>query len=62
MILDFKELPDWLFEVEEVSIGVYRISGRDRAGRSVEATGIDPDNLLERCKSDALQVVNAGAK
>jgi hypothetical protein len=33
-------LPDgWTMDMEEVSAGVYRVSARDRVGRSVTATG-----------------------
>jgi hypothetical protein len=53
----FPELPDWSFEADEVSAGVYRAFGRDRAGRNVQATGIDPDALIEKCKQAALQMI-----
>jgi len=53
---DFKELPGWSFDTKEVSAGVYKVSGNDRAGRNVEATGIDPEALLENCKQAAIQV------
>ncbi len=46
----------WSFNVEEVSAGVYRVRGADRSGRSVEATGTDPDALLEQCKRDAFRM------
>ena len=36
---EFKELPGWSFAIDEVSAGVYRVLGRDLAGRTVEATG-----------------------
>src|SRR5688572_24376536 len=45
--------PDWFFRVTEVSAGVYLAEGTDRAGRTVSDTGADPDQLLERCVSDA---------
>jgi hypothetical protein len=43
----FDELPGWTFTVEEISAGVYRVGGRDLAGRSVSLTGEDPDKLLQ---------------
>jgi len=49
----------WQFDVEEVSANVYRVRGYDAAGRTVEATGIDPDQLLERCKKDAFDLLDA---
>jgi hypothetical protein len=54
----FPDLPDWSFEADEVSAGVYRAFGRDRAGRSVEAIGLDPDELIEKCKQKALQLID----
>jgi C-terminal processing protease CtpA/Prc len=55
---EFPELPGWSFDADEVSAGVYRAFGRDRAGRNVEATGIDPDVLIEKCKQAALQMMS----
>ena len=57
MPLEFKELPGWSFDAHEVSAGVYRAFGRDRAGRNVEATGLDPDALIEKCKQAAIQMM-----
>ena len=56
---EFKELPGWSFDVDEVSAGVYKVFGKDRAGRIVEATGIGPDELLEKCKLAALEILEA---
>jgi len=53
----FPELPNWSFDADEVSAGVYRAFGRDRAGRNVEATGLDPDALIEKCRQAALQIM-----
>jgi O-acetyl-ADP-ribose deacetylase (regulator of RNase III) len=40
----------WKFKVAEVSPGVYRVRGVDPDGRSVEATGTDPEATLEECR------------
>jgi len=53
----FAELPDWSFDADEVSAGVYRAFGRDRTGRNVEATGFDPEALIEKCRQAALQMM-----
>jgi hypothetical protein len=53
---------DWVFEVEEISANVYRVTGRDVLGRSVVRTGTDPDLLLAECKRDALEVSGANAE
>ena len=42
MARSFQELPDWSFDADEVSPGVYRAFGRDRAGR--RAVGLHPGN------------------
>jgi hypothetical protein len=57
MTRTFTELPDCSFEADEVSAGVYREFGRDRDGRNVKATGIDPDAVIEKCKQAALQMM-----
>jgi len=54
---EFAELPGWSFDAEEVSAGVYRAFGRDRSGRNVEASGLDPDDLIEECRRAALQIM-----
>lgn len=56
MKVQFAELPDWEFEIDEVSSNVYEMSGRDKAGRSVAAKGVDPVVLRERCRNDAKDI------
>jgi len=58
----FPELPGWSFDADEVSAGVYRAFGRDRLGRNVEATGIDPDALIEKCRRAALEMMAGTGK
>ena len=53
MPIEFPDLPGWTFNVEEVSFGVYRVFGRDEAGRSIAKSGTDPDTLLEECRIEA---------
>jgi len=57
MLRQFPELPGWTFDAEEVSAGVYRAFGRDLLGRNVEATGLDPDALIEECRRAALKIM-----
>ena len=57
MSCSFPELPDWSFDTDEVSAGVYRAFGRDRAGRNVEASGLDPEALIEKCRKAALEIM-----
>lgn len=52
----FPELPDWTFDLDEIWAGVYRFRGVDEAGRSVEATGTDPDALVDAGRKSAAKV------
>lgn len=56
MSVRFEQLPDWVFEVVEVSAGVYRVTGHDQIGRRVVAVGLDPDVCLEDCRASALAI------
>lgn len=56
LIRTFEDLPGWTFEIDEISAGVFRVRGVDEAGRSVEATGTDPDALLRDCQRSAAEL------
>ena len=56
MIKTFHEVPEWNFELDEVSAGVYRVVGTDSSGHMVSATGTNLEELVERCKNDALEL------
>lgn len=56
MGVQFQEVSDWIFEVEEISAGVYKVAGVDLAGHKVESTGGNPDLLLEKCKVWDLEI------
>lgn len=58
----FPELPGWLFKVEEISAGVYRVNGVDELGRSVDVMGTDPEALLQDCKLYAIKVSIKGLR
>ena len=58
----FPDLPDWSFDADEVSAGVYRAFGRDRTGRNVEASGLDPEALSEKCRPAALEILAESRK
>jgi hypothetical protein len=53
----FPELPDWSFDSDEVSAGVYRAFGRDRSNRTVEVSGLDPEALIQKCRQAAIQLM-----
>ncbi len=49
----FPSLPDWTFDVDEVSAGVYEVN---QLGQVVSAKGTDPYKLLDECKESAAKV------
>jgi hypothetical protein len=49
-------LPEWTFRVDEVSAGVFEVTGRASDGRSVSLKGTDPDALIARCKDQAREL------
>ena len=50
----FDELPDWTFEISEISYGCYRVTGSDSPGRSVERDGTDLDELLKKVLKEGI--------
>jgi hypothetical protein len=58
---EFPDLPTWDFEMDEVSAGVYEVTGRDLAGHRVSAKGIALDNLMEQCRREALRIMISGS-
>jgi len=46
-------LPHWTFDADEVSAGVYLVTGTDASGRCIEKKGTDPDALLVECRQAA---------
>lgn len=47
----FDGLPEWEFEIDEVSAGVYRVVAHDRLGHRIRFDGVDPDALVGQCRS-----------
>ena len=54
----FEDTPGWQFTVDEVSGGVFQVLGVDESGRSVRVSGQDPDELLQRCHEQAVQMMS----
>ncbi len=59
MSIKFKELPDWHFNADEISAGIYKASAIDSQRRSVEKIGMDPEILLQQCREEALEIIKA---
>ena len=60
MSVRFKQLPDWEFQIEETSAGVYRVTGRSESGHRLERVGTDPDDLLDSCRITASAMTDSG--
>lgn len=56
----FPELPDWQFDMDEVSAGVYEVICEDKSGHRVSAKGTDLNALLEQCRKGATQIASEG--
>src|SRR5271165_2186445 len=47
----FNDLPNWRFSVDEISMGIYKLEGRNNiSGANLSLTGIDLDELLQEAK------------
>ena len=54
MRLELQRLPTgWAFEMNEISVGVYKLCGRHDLGSQIEHVGTDPDDLIRKATSDA---------
>jgi hypothetical protein len=60
MIKVHADLPEWSFEIDEVSAGVYEVTASDNRGRRFSSKGTDPDALLESCREQAMRLAQAG--
>ena len=55
------ELPNWEFELEEVSANVYEVIGTDKSGHQVSSIGYKLDELFEECKKYAKEIEAASS-
>jgi hypothetical protein len=46
----YPELPNWEFDMDEVSANVYEVVGKDNFGHRVSSKGLDLETLIEECK------------
>jgi len=56
MIKIYPDLPEWNFELDEVSANVYEVVGMDKLGHRVSSTGIDLEKIIEQCKRNAKNI------
>jgi hypothetical protein len=60
MKVEVEGLPDWIFDIREVSVSVYNVRAVHSSGASVDLTdAADPELLLERAKESALSMQEA---
>lgn len=52
----FPDLPKWVFEMDEVSAGVYEVVARDALGHYTSVKGTDLDELVKKCKHEAARL------
>jgi hypothetical protein len=57
----YPDLPQWTFDIDEVSAGVYEVIGKDTTGHVVSSKGIDVDLLIQECRNDALSITGERA-
>jgi len=49
-------LPNWQFDLTEVSCGVYKVVAVHATGPKIEMTGTDENRLIEEAKTAALKM------
>ena len=49
------DLPGWKTSVSKLSTDVFRVSVVDSRGHRIEVVGLDPDELVERCRVELLE-------
>jgi hypothetical protein len=53
MKMEFPELPEWSFELEEPAEGVYQVTATSKGGRTFDMNGTDREVLLGECREEA---------
>jgi hypothetical protein len=53
----FPDLPNWNFIIDEISLDVYKINGKNAIyGGNLEMTGLDPEELLRQAREIAAEM------
>ncbi len=53
----FPDLPGWIFEIDEVSAGVYKVVAKDQTGSRFSRTGTNVDMLVSECRNDVANLI-----
>jgi hypothetical protein len=56
MVIKYSDFPEWSFDVNEVSAGVYEATATDSQGRRVQSKGTDVDLLIEEVKEGVQRI------
>lgn len=52
----YSELPNWVFELNEVSANVYEVVGTNQFGQKVYGKGLELNELIDKCKKNAEEI------
>jgi len=47
------DLPNWVFNLHEISANAYKVIGQHKLGSVIELTGMNPDRLMDYAISSA---------
>jgi hypothetical protein len=51
----YPDIPDWVFFIDEISVGVYEVIARDNCGREISDKGTDVTEIIEKCRKQAIE-------
>ena len=51
-----ESLRDWIFNVDEISTGVFRVKAVHKAGCIIELSGTNLDEIVEQARRDASEL------
>lgn len=52
----FSDLPNWKFDIDEVSANVYEIIGIDTTGEKISFKGYDLDEIIDQSRERAKEI------
>lgn len=58
--IQFEDLPDWEFQIDEKSAGAYELVGAHPSEPTVACVGTDPDYLIDRGQREAAEIAVPG--
>ena len=55
--ITFPDTHGWEFYVDEVSVNVFQVKGKNTQNKTVEITGTDPETLIKKCREIAKEMI-----